>query len=331
VVRFALATTEVAKEDAAAINLWWILAFVLALATVAIVFLLIPAARKVAKGKDGRLSTSKFQGVMWTLVVLWALFGLLYALAISRIGGDLLGAKGAAGAWDALSKGFEAFLDDGFEGNYLLLLGFPLAGAISSKAITSSKVASGSVVKESKDDSETTTNAAQELIGDDNGNPDLGDLQYLLFSLLAVAYFLVQFISHPTQGLPPMPDTLVGLTGVAAAAYVSKKGIYSEPPILLGVLPSSAKPGEQVRIYGEKLTSSMAKVAVGGGDQPQADNTQLGAIVTFNGQAAALVGEATDSLIEVTVPDLAPGPVKVAVVRPPGATSEELPFSVLAK
>lgn len=125
-----------------------------------------------------------------------------------------------------------------------------------------------------------------------------------------------------------MPATLVGLTGVAAAAYVSKKGIYSEPPILLGVLPPSAKAGKKVRIYGEKMISATAKVAVGGGAADA--NAQLGSIVTFNGQAATLVGEPTDSLITVRVPDLDPGPVKVAVVRPPGASSEELPFTVLA-
>lgn len=326
-----LAAAVAPQENTSAINLWWIAAFVLALATVAAIFWLIPTARQVVKGKDGRVSTSKFQGVMWTLVVIWALFVLLYALAIARVGRDLIGAEGAAGAWTALSKGFTTFLDDGLEGSYLLLLGFPLAGLVTSKAITSSKVASGSVVKPSKEQSSTDTSAVQELIGDDSGNADLGDLQYLLFNLLAVAYFLVQFISHPSHGMPSMPDTLVGLTGVAAAAYVGKKGIYSEPPILLGVLPPSAKPDEEVRIYGEKLISTVAKVAVGGGEAVKNDNAALGAIVTFNGQAAELVGEATDSLIRVKVPDLAAGPVKVAVVRPPGATSEELPFSVLAK
>ncbi len=326
-----LASADVVKENAGAINWSWVIAFGLALAPLVLLIIFSRTARGVIRGKDGRISTSKFQGAMWTFIVVWALFALLYAWAIARIGHDLLGANGADGAWTALNKGFQKFLDDGLEGSYLLLLGIPLAGAISSKAITSSKVASGSVVKEPKGD-DSTTGAVQELIGNDSGEADLGDLQYLLFNLLAAAYFLVQFISHPTDGLPSMPPTLVGLTGVAAAAYVSKKGVYSEPPILLGVLPPSAGPGKEVRIYGEKLISSTAKVATGGGAEAVADNSQLGSIVTFSGQAATIVGEPTETLIRVEVPrGLVPGPVQVAVLRPPGASSEKLPFSVLKK
>lgn len=330
-MNLVLASADVVKEDAAAINGLWAGAFFLALLTLAAVYFGLPTVKGVARGKDGRISTSKFQGAMWTFVILWALFALLYAWAIARIGHDAFGWHGPDGAWTALNKGFQKFLEDGLEESYLLLLGIPLLGAISSKAITSSKVASGSIVKEPKAD-DSTTGAVRELIGNDSGEADLGDLQYFLFNLLAVAYFLIQFISHPTQALPSMPATLVGLTGVAAAAYIGKKGVYSEPPLLLGVLPPSAKPREEVRIYGEKMLSSTAKVATGDGAEAVADNSRLGSIVTFNGQAATIIGEPTDSLIRVEVPrGLVAGPVQVAVVRPPGATSEKLPFSVLKK
>lgn len=114
-MNLVLASTSVVKEDAGAINLWWLGAFALALLTLAAVFLFIPAAREVIRGKDGRISTSKFQGAMWTFVVIWALFALLYAWAIARIGHDLLGANGADGAWTALNKGFQSFLDNGLE------------------------------------------------------------------------------------------------------------------------------------------------------------------------------------------------------------------------
>src|SRR5258706_13358408 len=99
-----LASADVVTEDAAAINWWGVGAFALALVTVALVFVLIPAARGVVRGKDRRISTSKFQGAMWTIVVIWALFALLYAWAIARFGHDLIGTNGPEGAWAALSK-----------------------------------------------------------------------------------------------------------------------------------------------------------------------------------------------------------------------------------
>jgi hypothetical protein len=40
---------------------------------------------------------------------------------------------------------------------------------------------------------------AAELVNDDAGNSDLGDLQYQLFNLLTMAWFLVSFLPHPVN------------------------------------------------------------------------------------------------------------------------------------
>lgn len=286
-----------------------------------------PGVKGITTGKDGRASTSKFQAAMWTYVVLFALLSLLWGYGLVELLGNLFDVEAAERLREPLTRGFRGFLDEGLSETYLILLGLPLASAVTSKAITATKVESGSIVKPSKveaaqaGDPAANTSTAQELVSDDDGSVDLGDFQFLLFNFLAVAYFLVVYFTDPSAGLPDIPPTLLGLTGVTAAAYVSKKAIYAEPPVLLGLLPPSGKPGKKVDVHGERLLS-----ATGNGIDPQ-----LGAVVTFNGVAGEIQGAPTDKLTRVEIPEIAAGPVQVQVVRPPGAKSDELPFSVLEK
>jgi hypothetical protein len=317
-----LAIAEVGPASSTLVSWLWFVSFVLAAATLAAVWWKFPNAKNMILGKDGRLSTSKFQAALWTFAVLFALFSLFYGFVIVQLFGGLLGFGWAESLEQPLGQGFDDFLGHDLDETYLLLLGFPFAAAITSKGIVAEKVASGTIVKAEKDPAEGGSSLA-ELVSDDDGNSDLGDFQYLLFNLLAIGYFLLQFLSDPGSGLPSMPDTLVGLTGVAAATFVAKKGIYRDPPVLLGVLPPSARPGEQFTVYGKQLK---APAEAGG---PGAAPPGIGAMVVVNGQTAAVVGAPTATEITATVPEMAPGPVHVKVLRPPGASSEELPFTIL--
>lgn len=327
-----LAATETAVASQQDVNLAWIVSFVIALATLAFIWALVPGVKGLVKetvvGKDGRVSTSKFQFMIWTLVIFFALFSVLIAWAGVHFFGDLLGGNWAKELEPRLAGGLESFLSDGLTDTYMILLGIPVAGAVASKGITASKVEGGSIVKAPKAE-DSQTSGARELIGDDKGGVDIGDLQYLLFNLLTIGYFLVLFFTDPSGGLPEIPDTLLGLTGVAAAGYVGKKSIYTEPPVLLGIMPSAAAPDAPVRVYGEKLLAATPP-ADGDDDRTKADKARLGAIVTFNLRAAEIVGEPSNEMIEVTVPkQLDPGSAPVQVVRPPGAKSDPLPFTVL--
>jgi hypothetical protein len=228
---------------------------------------------------------------------------------------------------DPLGHSFEDnFLKKGLDQTYLLLLGFPLGAAVTAKAITTSKVASGTVVKPEKGAPGTTpTSPVAEVVSDDDGSADLGDYQYLLFTLLAIVYFLAQFLAHPAKGLPVMPDTLVALTGLSAAAYIAKKGVYRDPPILLNVDPPQAPPGDQVRLYGSKLAAATTPgQAADPAARPASSvlfGTTPGVVVSADPDGGRLVAEVPRRLQA--------GATKVSVVRPPGATSEELPFAVL--
>ena len=325
-MHLALAAETLEKASSGSINRAWGATFVLAALTLLAFWILFPKASELVIGKDRRVSTSKFQVVMWTFAVAFGLFSLFYAFVIPQLFGDLLGLSWAERLQEPIGGSFNAFLKEGLDETYLLLLGFPLAAAVSSKAITSSKVAKGEVKKEKKTDPGASS-SAQELVGDDQGDVDLGDFQYLLFTRLAVAYFLAQFLAHPGSGLPDMPDTLVGLTGVAAAAYVGKKSVYKELPILLGVIPPTAEPGAWIEVYGKHLMS--------GGDSPSVAGTDsdghMGAVVVIHDLVAPLRKSAsqTNEKLTVKVPDVVAGAAKLKVIRPPGVESEELPFTVL--
>ena len=71
------------------------------------------------------------------------------------------------------------------------------------------------------------------LIADD-GTTDIGDFQYVVFNLITAAVFVGAFLRIDPQGLPTIPDTLLGLTSVSAALYVSKKAAGHTQPTIIG-------------------------------------------------------------------------------------------------
>jgi hypothetical protein len=319
---------SVVEASIGPINRGWAVSFVLAILTLIVVWFAVPNTKELVVGKDGRWSTSKFQAVAWTLVVLFALFSLFWAYAIVQFG-NLVDWKMLEHLQKPLGESFSSFFASKFDSTYLVLLGLPLGTAVASKAITTTKIANGTEVKPPKEGESTT--AVQELVGNDQGETELTDFQYLLFNLLAIAYFLVAFMSHPAAGLPSMPDTLIGLTGVAAAAYIGKKSLYKEPPILLGVIPPSAQAGDTVTVHGQHLLTK-ANAGRTAKENPPADGADGDArgMVVIGGHAAKVKGGSTPSKLLVKVPQMDAGATQLSVLRPPGAESDPLPFTVLA-
>ena len=188
-------------------------------------------------GADNRLSTSKLAAFAWTWALAWAVLSLAIAEWV-----------GAPAGWDALVK-------DGLQDEYLILLGGPFIALVSAKALVSADTASGTQVKVPASDKEqTTTDRLSQAFSDDNGQTDLVDTQYLLFGAITVLVFVVLFIRHSSQGLPDLPDTLVGLASVGATAYVANKVAAKDaPPHLERVVPDRAAPGQEVTLYGRHL------------------------------------------------------------------------------
>ncbi len=235
---------------------------------------------KLVLGADNRASTSKFQATAWTYALLFALVTLLV--------GHLLYADFDAG-WDA-------FLDDGLNTDYLWLLGIPSAGLVGAKAITQSKAQANPAAKPMKPAADPAAEAepaegeradpaatrsvvdrlltrTRELASDDNDDdpqPALGDLQYLVFNAVAIAFFLSAFLGHVELGLPSLPDTLIALTGVSAASYLSTKAVRNAaPPVIVSVRPSRVVLGAAPRPL--DVAGSGFLGATGKGDTPSRD------------------------------------------------------------
>ena len=201
-------------------------------------------------GTDNRTSTSKTTFLVWTLLVVWGLTSLLVAGELVRtqacVGSDTPVAdriKACTGPPEnrrgLMQLSWRHLRDSGLDPGYLVLLGIPAAAAVAAKAITQAKDDNGNEPKTTEPDSgkNAITSAVArvgQLFSNDDGTTDLGDTQYLLFNAVLAGYFVLH-LAHPDgRGLPPLPDTLLGLTSVSAATYVAK---WSSSLVRRGLLP----------------------------------------------------------------------------------------------
>jgi hypothetical protein len=153
-------------------------------------------------GYDDRVSTSKTQFALWILALAYALLVIAF-----HVGGYPSG---------TLSP------------SYLVLLGFPLGAAVGAKVITVHQIASGATSKNPSVSNGTLAKAIAEIVSADNGDLDLGDTQYFILTLVALIAFFIAFARDPVK-LPLLPDTLIGLTSLSAAAYLAKKALPGAP------------------------------------------------------------------------------------------------------
>jgi hypothetical protein len=184
-------------------------------------------------GQDGRASTSKTQVVLWTAAVLWALIDFL-----------LLARAHPSGSFFASAVG------SSWHPEYLVLLGFPLAAAATAKAVVNgSNSGKDAQQKQQADAQQKQQGDAQqkqqparvyvrdpvpadvygirdglaELITSDDGSVAWADLQYVVFTLITLVYFVIQVLAQPQNGLPAVPAALLTLMGVSASGYAAKK------------------------------------------------------------------------------------------------------------
>lgn len=218
----------------------------------------------VILGEDNRTSTSKTFVFMWTLLVGWALICLLIVgelvtthrcAAITNITAATKACTAAKDQIGLLQIGWRAFMTGGLAGSYLVLLGIPAASAVAAKGITQEKAAAGTLTKTKAPPNQKAAARVAQIFSADDQTTDIGDFQYVLFNLITAVYFVVQFIQPAGQGLPALPDTLLGLTSVSAALYVGKKAVTRDQPKITGVFPSILVPNTLVTVIGSGLTT----------------------------------------------------------------------------
>jgi hypothetical protein len=177
--------------------------------------------------EDGRVSTSQTQLAMWTIAV-----GYFTGYQLFRV------------AFDELDLA-EAIPSARFD-EYIVLLGGPLAAAVISRNATSYKLQNGTLQR-----TKAPSTDVSQLVTDDDGRADLVDVQYLLFNMILLAYFIITAVQ--TNKFPELPWMLLALTGAGGAVYTANKMAAANLPLVTSVVPSTCKPGQRVLIYGTNL------------------------------------------------------------------------------
>jgi hypothetical protein len=147
--------------------------------------------------------------VLWTGAVVWALIDLLL-LARAYPGANL----------------FASAVTKNWRPEYLVLLGLPVAAATTAKAVVAGAVRSRDSVYVRDPVSPGVWGflaGTAELLTGDDGTVAWADLQYVIFTLITLAYFAVQFLAQPTEGLPTVPAALLTLTGISSTTYTANK------------------------------------------------------------------------------------------------------------
>lgn len=207
-----------------------------------------PGYLRILLGADGRVSTSRTVALAWTAIVVYILLALIIANPAS---------------WsDALQN---------LSPTYLLLLGFPYASLVLAKAIVATRVASGSLAKPPPDEGPQLS----QLFADDDGNPDVFDVQYVAFNVVAMVFVIVAFgRAGLTSGFPAIPNGLLLLTGGPASIYVANKFMPGDAPTIFSVSPAEVRVGQSFTVIGQNLIASAANapkptVQVGGVQVPE--------------------------------------------------------------
>jgi len=250
--------------------------------------------RSLIVGADNRVSTSKTIPLVWTYTVAAALLSFL-----------IVRWMGHPGAYDKLVR-------QGLNAQYALLIGGPLGAAILAKGIVSAQVSSGATAKPPAD-----SPVPGQLIQNDTGNADLGDLQYVLFNLVALVFFYGELLRVPQNGMPTVPAVLLGLTSVAAVGYVGKKALTG-PAVISEVMPREAEVGTTVTL----VTSGIVQ---------QGDDMSLVTVAFGSAKAQPKSLTTTTSqgvLLEVDVPATATGKVDITVSVPNGKSATWPGFKV---
>lgn len=279
----------------------------------------------VILGADGRTSTSKTFVLLWTLLVGWALIALLIAGQFLTTRGCVhhLHPRAACGGNPValMQVGWRRFLGGPLSGTYLILLGIPGAAAVSAKQITQASVNGNGFKTPRPRVGASPISRVTEIFSADDGTTDIGDFQYLIFNLITAIYFVTQFLHPDGTGLPTIPDTLLGLTGVSASVYVGKKAVTNDQPTVTGVFPLPLHDGRQFTVIGTGLAVDPASPTDA---EPQ---------ITIDGVSAVIVAQKGGNLVAKAPPSIsvegAPLVRKLRVMNPYGGITADFDVQCL--
>ena len=216
--------------------------------------------------------------------------------------------------WLGHSEALNAVKAQGLNAQYAVLIGGPLGAAILAKGIVSTQVANGSAAKPP-----AASPSPAQLVQNDGGDADLGDVQYVLFNVVALVFFYSELLRAPQVGIPTIPDVLLGLTSVSAVGFVGKK-VLAGPGAISAVQPMAAAVGEHVTI----ATAGIIQAA----DDVRAITVTFGSAPASPGALTATETTGQGVLIEAAVPPDAAGEVAITVSAPSSKPASLDGFSI---
>ncbi|MBV9718355.1 MAG: hypothetical protein JOZ77_03495 [Candidatus Eremiobacteraeota bacterium] len=210
----------------------------------------------LALGEDGRLSSSKFQFLLWTLPIIFVFV-------------DLTLARGKLPAIYNLPM------------NVMLALGLSLSTMVGAKGIIVSYIANNKISKASLLTVSDRTGKAVEppinladLVQTDQGLPDLTKAQMLAWTVVAIGVFLYRFgvdfksyvgCQPNDPNCLPFPDidtALMVLMGLGQGAYIGGKLVSASPPEIDTMTVKAVPTSIAVTLGGKNLNSG--SIAVNG-------------------------------------------------------------------
>jgi hypothetical protein len=121
------------------------------------------------------------------------------------------------------------------------------------KATVATRVAGGTLAKPQSDQ----PGRLSQLFTDDSDTPDVFDVQYVVFNIVAMVFVVVAFgRAGLSTGFPAIPEGLLLLTGGPAAVYVSNKFMPGDAPQIFSVSPHTVRVGQSFTVLGQNLRAS---------------------------------------------------------------------------
>ena len=233
---------------------------------------------KLVIGADGRPSTSKLKPFLWTAVVIFS-YAVLYA------------ARTKKGYIEAIAE---------IPPSLLLAIGFDAATLVAAKGITESQVSSRQIEKPPSADPQAKTDATTvdtqanngpgAVFSDDKGFPDLTKIQTITWTVFAIVIYLIAvdsilkelvsdkfpLYSGPAlaarYGLPDIAPALMVLIGLGNAAYLGKKLVTTDTPVLTAL--SLEKTGAKANV----ILTGVALGASQGGSRIVVNDKELNVV-----------------------------------------------------
>lgn len=193
---------------------------------------------ELARGKNGIPSSSQFQFLLWTIMVIFA-YATVYA--------DRAMFHGQYNPMGEIPV------------NLLALMGISGGSMVISKGIDVHNQSRGTARKGKK---EHEIYGFKYLVCDEDGMPALNKVQMMAWTIISIGVYVTLLIRQVNGSAPPsLPDVdsaLLVLMGVSQGTYLGKKLISTTTPILQRLDKDSAKSGDTVILTGKNFGSEQA-------------------------------------------------------------------------